>query len=113
MTKEVKAQLVVSEAVAELGQIDLSAFPRHDLEIRGRVDTLAVRAIPDAAALPRLDPLRKEKPAPMRGGKEAAARFGFGAGMRRREFTALLGGVAFACVIHPLQGTRSAPVPIA
>ena len=46
MTKEVKAQLVVSEAVAELGQIDLSAFPRHDLEIRGRVETLGVRAIP-------------------------------------------------------------------
>jgi adenylate cyclase len=61
MTKDVKAQLVVSEAVAELGEIDLTAFPRHDLAIRGRVETLGVRAIPDAAALPRLEPIKKEK----------------------------------------------------
>ncbi len=73
MTKEVKAQLVVSEAVAELGQIDLSAYPRHDLAIRGRVEMLAVRAIPDAAALPRLDALKKEKAAaPKRKEKESA-----------------------------------------
>ena len=64
MTKDVKAQLVVSEAVAELGRIDLSAYPRHELAIRGRVDTMAVRAIADATALPPLDPLRKEKAAP-------------------------------------------------
>jgi adenylate cyclase len=61
MTKEVKAQLVVSEAVAELGRIDLSAHPRHELSIRGRVETLAVRAIADASALPRLDALKKDK----------------------------------------------------
>ena len=61
MTKEVKAQLVVSEATAALGEIDLSAYPRHDLAIRGRVETLAVRAIPDAAALPKLDPLKKDR----------------------------------------------------
>jgi adenylate cyclase len=61
MTKEVKAQLVVSEAVAELGRIDLSAHPRHELSIRGRVETLAVRAIADASALPRLEPLKKDK----------------------------------------------------
>ncbi|MFO0988962.1 MAG: adenylate/guanylate cyclase domain-containing protein [Alphaproteobacteria bacterium] len=61
MTKEVNAQLVVSEATAALGAIDLSAYARHDLAIRGRVETLAVRAIPDAAALPTLDPLKKDK----------------------------------------------------
>jgi adenylate cyclase len=61
MTKEVHAQLVVSEATAELGEIDLSAYPRHDLAIRGRVETLGVRAIPDAAALPKLDPLKKDR----------------------------------------------------
>jgi adenylate cyclase len=61
MTKEVKAQLVVSEATAELGEIDLSAYPRHDLALRGRVETLGVRAIPDAAALPKLDPLKKDR----------------------------------------------------
>jgi adenylate cyclase len=70
MTKEVKAQLVVSEATAALGEIDLSAYPRHDLAIRGRVETLGVRAIPDAAALPTLDPLRKDRNA---AGKPKAA----------------------------------------
>lgn len=73
MTKEVKAQLVVSEAAAELGEIDLSAYPRHDLAIRGRVETLAVRAIPDAAALPKLAPLKKERGAAAKRPKETAA----------------------------------------
>jgi adenylate cyclase len=72
MTKEVKAQLVVSEAVAELGQIDLSDYPRHDLAIRGRVEMLGVRAIADAAALPKLEPLKKEKAAPKKKQKEQA-----------------------------------------
>jgi len=70
MTKEVKAQLVVSEALAALGEIDLSDYPRHDLAIRGREETLAVRAIGDAALLPKLEPLKKEKAAPKK--KEAA-----------------------------------------
>ncbi len=73
MTKEVKAQLVVSEATAALGEIDLSAYPRHDLAIRGRVETLAVRAIPDAAALPRLDPLKKDRNAAQKEMETAAA----------------------------------------
>jgi hypothetical protein len=72
MTKEVKAQLVVSEALAELGEIDLSAYPRHDLAIRGRVETLGVRAIADAAALPKLEPLKKEKAAQKKKETEAA-----------------------------------------
>jgi adenylate cyclase len=63
MTKEVKAQLVVSEAVADLGQIDLSAHPRHELAIRGRVEMLAVRAIADAAGLARYEPLRRNRAA--------------------------------------------------
>jgi adenylate cyclase len=62
MTKELKAQLVVSQAVGDLGEVDLSRFPRHDVAIRGREEMLAVRAIPDAAALPPYDPLKKEPP---------------------------------------------------
>ena len=73
MTKEVKAQLVVSEAVASLGQIDLSAYPRHDLAIRGREETLAVRAIPDAALMPALEPLKKEKAAVQKKKEKEAA----------------------------------------
>ncbi len=73
MTKEVKAQLVVSEALAALGEIDLSAYPRHDLAIRGRVEMLGVRAIADAALLPKLEPLKKERgAAAARKEKEAA-----------------------------------------
>jgi len=72
MTKEVQAQLVVSEALASLGQIDLSAYPRHDLAIRGREETLAVRAIPDAALMPALEPLKKSA-APKRREKEPAS----------------------------------------
>ena len=73
MTKEVKAQLVVSEAVAELGEIDLSAYPRHELTIRGREETLHVRAIPDAAVLPRYEPLPKVTAAKRRENEAAPA----------------------------------------
>ncbi|MCW5771985.1 MAG: adenylate/guanylate cyclase domain-containing protein [Rhodospirillaceae bacterium] len=62
MTKELKAQLVVSEAVTTLGDVDLSAYPRHEVAIRGREEMLAVRAVLDASVLPPLEPLKKETP---------------------------------------------------
>jgi len=43
LTKQFACQLVVSEAVADLASLDLSAFPRHEIE---------VRTIADAQALP-------------------------------------------------------------
>ena len=61
MTKELKVQLVVSEALASLGQIDLSEFPRHEIAIRGREEMLTVRAIADAATLPRYEPITRSE----------------------------------------------------
>ena len=52
MTKEFGAQLVVSELVAEAAQVDLSGFPKHDMEIRGRREMLIVRVIAHAHDLP-------------------------------------------------------------
>jgi adenylate cyclase len=52
MTKEYKAQLVVSEAVAELANIDLSKFPSHDVDVRGRSETITARIVVAAADLP-------------------------------------------------------------
>lgn len=59
MTKDLKVQFVVSAAVAELGGIDLSDHPRHEIAIRGRQEMLTVFAIADAAALPAYPPLPK------------------------------------------------------
>ena len=52
LTKDFDAELVVSEAVADKAGIDLSEFPQQLVEIRGRSDQLAVRAVARAAALP-------------------------------------------------------------
>ena len=62
MTKELKVQLVVSEALLTLGEIDLTEYPRHEISIRGREEMLAVRAIADAAMLPRLEPIARSEP---------------------------------------------------
>lgn len=52
MTKDFKAQIVVSETVAEAGHINLSAFDRRDADIRGRTGIIPVYAITDALDLP-------------------------------------------------------------
>lgn len=52
MTKEYKAQLVVSEAVAELAKIDLSSFPSHEIDVRGRSEKITARIIVAATDLP-------------------------------------------------------------
>jgi adenylate cyclase len=68
LTKDLKAELVVSEEVAVAGKIDLGAHARHETPIRGREETLAVRAVPVARELPELPiaPAKKQ-------GAEAAA----------------------------------------
>ncbi len=53
MTKEFGCQLVVSEEVARLAQIDLSAFPSAEVSIRGRGEKMIVRLIERARDLPR------------------------------------------------------------
>jgi adenylate cyclase len=61
LAKEFMVELVVSEPVAEAAHVDLSGFPMELVEIRGRRERLAVRAIeravsvPDAATAPAAD----------------------------------------------------------
>jgi len=51
LSKEFTAQLVVSEKTAELSGFDLSEFPRHETEIRGRSQMLGIRVLNDAREL--------------------------------------------------------------
>ena len=52
LTKEFKAELVVSEALEQTAAIDLSRFAREEIEIRGRSGILPVRVVPLLADLP-------------------------------------------------------------
>ena len=52
LTKEYGCELVVSEAVVTRAGLDLAAFPRHEVEVRGKREMLAVRTLPRAAELP-------------------------------------------------------------
>jgi adenylate cyclase len=52
LTKEFGVELVVSEAVVTHAGFDLSTFPRHEVEIRGKREMLAVRTLASAAELP-------------------------------------------------------------
>ncbi len=51
LTKELQVQLVVSEPVVRAAAVALPDFPRRDLELRGRRNTLTVIAIKDARRL--------------------------------------------------------------
>jgi adenylate cyclase len=51
LTKEYRAQLVISEQVAERAGADVSMFPRHEITVRNRRDPLAIRVIEDARSL--------------------------------------------------------------
>src|SRR5262249_23730982 len=48
LTKTYSCELVISEAVAQRAGIDLGDAPRHEIEIRGRVERLVVRAFASA-----------------------------------------------------------------
>jgi adenylate cyclase len=52
LTKTYACELVISEAVALGAGIDLGAAPRHEIEIRGRVERLTVRTFASAGDLP-------------------------------------------------------------
>jgi adenylate cyclase len=52
LTKEYRCQLVVSEEAVGRAGLDLSAFPRHEIEVRGRREMLAIRTIENALDLP-------------------------------------------------------------
>lgn len=51
MTKEFGVQLVVSKRVSKRAGVNLKRFPRRDIEIRGRTDTMPVFLIRDSAEL--------------------------------------------------------------
>jgi adenylate cyclase len=52
LSKEYGCELVVSEAVVLRAGLDLSGFPRQEVEIRGKRQMLAVRTLGRAADLP-------------------------------------------------------------
>ena len=52
LTKEYGCQLVVSEETVKRAGLDLGAFPRHEIEIRGRREMLAIRTLASARNLP-------------------------------------------------------------
>jgi len=55
LTKTYACELVISEAVVLRAGIDLGAAPRHEIEIRGRVERLVVRTFTSARDLPVLE----------------------------------------------------------
>jgi len=59
LTKTYDSELVVSEAVVTRAGVDLDAAPRHEIEIRGRVEKLAVRLLASARDLPDLAAARR------------------------------------------------------
>jgi len=52
LTKTYACELVISEAVAVRAGVDLGDAPRHEIEIRGRVERLVVRTFASARDLP-------------------------------------------------------------
>jgi adenylate cyclase len=52
LTKDFSCQLIVSEEVAVRAGADLAGFQRREIEVRGRREMLAIRVVPQAAALP-------------------------------------------------------------
>ena len=52
LTKNFACELVVSEETVSRAGLDLSAFPRHEIKIRGKREMLAVRTLASAAELP-------------------------------------------------------------
>jgi adenylate cyclase len=64
LTKEHGCELVVSEDVVLRAGLDLSAFPRQEIEIRGKREPLAVRTLASAGELPAPDAERASRREP-------------------------------------------------
>jgi class 3 adenylate cyclase len=64
LTKNFACELVVSEETVSRAGLDLSGFPLHEIEIRGKREMLAVRIVERAAELPRpgTGPIRRIEP---------------------------------------------------
>ncbi len=66
MSKDYGAQLVVSRRVARQAGVDLSAFPRHRIDVRGRTRPMLIYVVEKATDLPDAHAARMapEQPAP-------------------------------------------------
>src|SRR5712671_4695938 len=64
LTKDYECDLVVSDETVARAGLDLSGFPRYEIEIRGKREMLAVRTLERAAdlPLPGAAPTRESKP---------------------------------------------------
>ena len=64
LTKDYECDLVVSDETVARAGLDLSGFPRYEIEIRGKRELLAVRTLERAADLPLRGaaPTRESKP---------------------------------------------------
>jgi adenylate cyclase len=64
LTKDYECELVVSDETVARAGLDLSRFPRYEIEIRGKREMLAVRTLERAAdlPLPGAAPTRESKP---------------------------------------------------
>jgi adenylate cyclase len=62
-SKEYDCELVVSEPLVARAGIDLATFPRHEIELRGRRQVVAVRTLSSARDLPEVAPMRVTAPA--------------------------------------------------
>jgi adenylate cyclase len=51
LTKDYDCQLIVSEDVAAWAGVDLAAYPRHNIQVRGRGTPLAIYVVPSALDL--------------------------------------------------------------
>jgi len=65
LTKNFACELVVSDETVSRAGLDLSGFPLHEIEIRGKREMLAVRTLTRASDLPRHGtiPVREIEPA--------------------------------------------------
>jgi adenylate cyclase len=55
LTKNFACELVVSEQTVSRAGLDLSAFPQHEIEVRGKREILAIRTLSRAGELPTTD----------------------------------------------------------
>ena len=64
LTKEYDCELVVSEETVARAAVDLSEFPHHEIEIRGKREMLSVTTVKLATDLPPSDnaPIRRSEP---------------------------------------------------
>lgn len=65
LTKTYSCELVISQAVADAGGLDVSAWPRHELTVRNRAEPVVIYVVADARNMgPTRQPGDSPRPAP-------------------------------------------------